>query len=260
MFGDLGFVCSFAGRSFPIDSLLNSTIVSSPSCCFLIPTVKYGLSYYLAYCISYRVASLSGSVEGKCIWRGEHRDGTGTCHTGRAIAAVPMSRARRSSRVKARVVRLTTCLPSRFGSYDFDLDEDLGPDELWDDQQHRRRAHLTEIARANFRVSYNIVRSRQILRDLDDISNAHTGLSQDADNMLPREFGLAGNVFGETISIYRKAGRTRSHQPAQIRLSLDGIAIAADLARNTDIVNRVRHSTCSFSALTECRAAAGGRT
>src|SRR6516164_611050 len=174
MFGDLGFVCSFAGRSFPIESLLNSTIVSSPSCCFLIPTVKYGLSYYLAYCISYRVASLSGSVEGKCIWRGEHRDGTGTCHTGRAIAAVPMSRARRSSRVKARVVRLTTCLPSRFGSYDFDLDEDLGPDELWDDQQHRRRARLTEIARANFRVGRNIVCSRQILCDLYDISNGHT--------------------------------------------------------------------------------------
>src|SRR6516164_5998495 len=216
MFGDLGFVCSFAGRSFPIESLLNSTIVSSPSCCFLIPTVKYGLSYYLAYCISYRVASLSGSVEGKCIWRGEHRDGTGTCHTGRAIAAVPMSRARRSSRVKARVMSLTTYLPSRFGSYDFDLDEDLGPDELWDDQQHRRR-------------------SRLILCDLYDISNGHTGLSQDANNMLPREFGLASNVFGETISIYREAGRSRSHQPAQIRLSLDGIAIAADLARNTDI-------------------------
>jgi len=69
---------------------------------------------------------------------------------------------------------------TRFGSYDFDLDEDLGPDELWDDQQHRRRARLTEIARANFRVSRNVVRSRQILCDLYDISNGHTGLSQDA--------------------------------------------------------------------------------
>src|SRR6516165_12332954 len=59
--------------------------------------------------------------------------------------------------------------------------------------------------------------------------------------MLPREFGLTGNVFGEAISIYREAGRSRSHQPAQIRLSLDGIAIAADLPRNTDIVNRVHH-------------------
>src|SRR6516165_6554976 len=165
---------------------------------------------------------------------------------------------RRNHRPKGRVPRLTTCPPSRFGSYDFDLDEDLGPDELWDDLQHRRRARLTEIARANFCVSRNIVRSRQILRDLYDISNGHTGLSQDADNMLPREFSLAGNVFGETTSIYRKAGRSRSHQPAQIRLSLDGIAIAADLARNSDIVNRVRHSTCSFSALTECRATAGG--
>src|SRR5215469_13950125 len=71
-------------------------------------------------------------------------------------------------------------LPSRFCCYDFDLNENLRPDELWDDQQHRRRARLTEIARANFRVSYNIVRSRQILCDLYDISNGHTGLSQDA--------------------------------------------------------------------------------
>src|SRR6516165_4731787 len=65
--------------------------------------------------------------------------------------------------------------------------------------------------------------------------------------MLPREFGLASNVFGETISIYREAGCSRSHKPAQIRLSLDGIAIAADLARNTDIVNRMRHrDVCSL--------------
>src|SRR5262249_11844657 len=78
--------------------------------------------------------------------------------------------------------------------------------------------------------------------------------------MLPREFGLASNVFGETISIYRESGRSRSHKPAQIRLSLDGIAIAADLARNTAIVNRMRHrDVCSFSALAECRASAGGR-
>jgi hypothetical protein len=51
---------------------------------------------------------------------------------------------------------LTNRLPSRFGSYDFDLDEDLGPDELWNNQQHRRRARPTEIVRANFRVSRDV--------------------------------------------------------------------------------------------------------
>src|SRR5262249_53000821 len=92
-----------------------------------------------------------------------------------------------------------------------DLDEDLGPDELWDDQQHRRRARLTEIARANFRVIRNIVRSRQILRDLYDISNGHTGLSQDADNMLPRELSLASNVFwGDHLHFIASPGFPKS--------------------------------------------------
>src|SRR5262249_26972809 len=41
------------------------------------------------------------------------------------------------------------------------------------------------------------------------------------------------------------SGRSRCHQPPQIRLGLDGVAIAADLARNTDIADRVGHSVRS---------------
>src|SRR5262249_23598017 len=70
---------------------------------------------------------------------------------------------------------------------------------------------LPEIARANFRVIRNIVRSRQILRDLYDISNGHIGLSQDADNMLPRELSLASNVFwGDHLHFIASPGFPKS--------------------------------------------------
>jgi hypothetical protein len=59
-------------------------------------------------------------------------------------------------------------LLSRLCSYDFNLDEDFGPNELRDDEQHRSGAHLTEKARADLRIGRDVVGSCQILRDLHD--------------------------------------------------------------------------------------------
>ena len=63
-------------------------------------------------------------------------------------------------------------LPSRFGTYDFDLDEDLGPDELWDDKQHRIRTRLFVLWQIDDQSGLNAVQG-EIFHSYSHLAGSH---------------------------------------------------------------------------------------
>jgi hypothetical protein len=91
------------------------------------------------------------------------------------------------------VVSAGNASSSRLGSYNFDLDEHFRPNELRDDEQHRRWARLAEKARADLRISRDVVSSCQILRDLHDIGGRSPPTESPGvpEVISHRKFGLA---------------------------------------------------------------------
>lgn len=63
---------------------------------------------------------------------------------------------------------------------------------MGNDQKHEGCSGRAENARAHLAVTGYVFRPREILRDLHQIVDGHSGLFEHEEDMLPCEFGLAG--------------------------------------------------------------------
>src|SRR5215475_14116157 len=132
------------------------------------------------------------------------------------------------------------------GCNNFDLDQELWPEELGNNEEHRGRTRVAEETRCHLSVGPYVFGPRQILGDLDHVGDCHTSLLQHADDVFPGQLGLACDVLRK-IAARGKAGRAGRQQPSQVGPNFDGVAIAADLAGDANVMNCVIHCSYSFN-------------
>src|SRR5262245_16275940 len=92
------------------------------------------------------------------------------------------------------------------GCNNFDLDQELWPEELGNNEEHRGRTRVAEETRWHLSVGPYVFGPRQILGDLDHVGDCHAGLLQHADDVFPGQLGLACDVLRK-IAARGKAGR-----------------------------------------------------